>query len=77
MLMMSYAATKIWQNFDTFLETLNRVKASIQFTYELSKLERSTSGSPASPDNVIEIIPFLELNVSWLASGDFKFSIYR
>ena len=37
--------------FDAFLELLNRVRPSIQFTYELSKLERSTSGSPTLPDS--------------------------
>ena len=63
--------------FDTFLELLNRVRPSIQFTYELSRIERTTNVSTDSPESDIEIIPFLELNVLRPTSGDFTFSIYR
>ncbi|CAL4101881.1 unnamed protein product, partial [Meganyctiphanes norvegica] len=63
--------------FDTFLDLLNGIRPSIQFTYELSRAEKVLDGSPDLPTNVIESLPFLELNIMRLDSGDFIFSIYR
>ena len=63
--------------FDTFLELLNKIRPSIQFTYELSRIERTVNGSPDLPANVNESIPFLELNVMRLTDGNYTFSIFR
>ena len=63
--------------FDTFLELLNKIRPSIQFTFELSRIEKTLDGSPDLPDNVIECIPFLELNVMRLIDGNYTFSIFR
>ena len=63
--------------FESFLEHLNRVRPSIQFTYELSRTDKIVRDLPDFPDNVVESIPFLELNVMRLVNGRFTFSIYR
>ena len=60
-----------------FLELLNGIRPSIQFTYELSRTDKVARNLPDLPDNVIETIPFLELNVMRLVNGNFTFSIYR
>ena len=62
---------------EQFLEHLNRVRPSIQFTYELSRTDKIVGDMPDFPDNVVESIPFLELNVMRLVNGSFTFSIYR
>ena len=63
--------------FDAFLNLLNRVRPSIQFTYELSRTANTANGTPDLPANVMESIPFLELTVMRLHNGRFTFSIYR
>ena len=45
--------------FDLFLDLLNRVRPSIQFTYEFSRTERTLEGFPDLPVNVVESVPFL------------------
>ena len=65
------------QKFESYLEHLNRVRPSIQFTYELSRITTVANGPSDFPDNVVESIPFLELNVMRLSNGNFTFSIYR
>ena len=56
---------------------LNRVRPSIQFTYELSRTESLVDDSSDLPANVTQMIPFLELNVMRRENGSFTFSIYR
>ena len=63
--------------FDTFLHLLNAIRPTIQFTFELSRVDKIVSGQPDLPENVLELIPFLELNVMRLENGEFAFSIYR
>ena len=63
--------------FEHFLELLNGIRPSIQFTYELSRIDKVARNLPDLPDNVIETIPFLELNVMQLVNVNFTFSIYR
>ena len=63
--------------FETFLERLNNIRPSIQFTFELSSTGNTTNGSPELPANTTEHIPFLELNVFRLNDSSFAFSIYR
>ena len=45
------------QKFDSYLEHLNRVRPSIQFTYELSRMITVANGPSDLPDNVVESIP--------------------
>ena len=68
---------KDMSKFDDFLNILNGVNPAIQFTYELSRVERTVNGSADLPVNVLESLPFLELNVMRLDNGNFAFSIYR
>ena len=72
-----FCCFKDMSKFNAFLDMLNRVRPSIQFTYELSRIESIVDGSPDLPANVTEILPFLELNVMRLNNGTFTFSIYR
>ena len=62
---------------DDFLSRLNSIRPTISFTVELSKT-RELDGNPHDLlDNVIECIPFLELNLMRLHDGTFTFSIFR
>ena len=63
--------------FNDFLTLLNGVRPTIQFTYELSRTERTLSGTTDLPDDIVEAIPFLELLVMRRTNGNFTFSIYR
>ena len=63
--------------FEPFLDHLNRIRPSIQFTYELSRTDKVVEGSPNLPDNIAEAIPFLELNVMRRTDGSFTFSIFK
>ena len=49
--------------FETFLDLLNSIRPSIQFTFELSRTERIVPGQPDLPADVTESLPFLELDV--------------
>ena len=63
--------------FEAFLELLNNINPSIQFTHELSRMDKCVPGSPDLPADVIESLPFLELTVMRQTNGDITFSIYR
>ena len=63
--------------FEAYLEHLNGIRPTIQFTYELGTSEKVVNGQPNLPANVSECLPFLELNVMRLDNGEFAFSIYR
>ena len=63
--------------FEDFLERLNGIRPSIQFTHELSRTDRVITGSPDLPANVTESLPFLEFNVMRQDNASFIFSIYR
>ena len=63
--------------FNDFLTLLNGIRPTIQFTYELSRTERTLSGTTDLPDDIVEAIPFLELLVIRRTNGNFTFSIYR
>ena len=63
--------------FETFLDLLNSIRPSIQFTFELSRTERTVPGQPDLPTDVTESLPFLELDVMRKADGNLTFRIYR
>ena len=72
-----FCCFKDMSKFHAFLDRLNNIRPSIQFTYELSRVESLAEGLPNFPANVMESLPFLELNVMRLHNGSFTFSIYR
>ena len=72
-----FCCFKDMSKFPAFLERLNSIRPSIQFTYELSRIDSTAEGLPDLPVNVMESLPFLELNVMRLNNGRFTFSIYR
>ena len=63
--------------FDTFLEHLNSIRPTIQFTFELSRTEMKVEGQPDLPADIVESLPFLELEVMRKTNGDLVFRIYR
>ena len=72
-----FVLIKDMSKFEAFVERLNGYNPSIQFTFELSRTERTTNGLPDLPADVVESLPFLELNVMRLTNDSFAFSIYR
>ena len=48
---------------DEFLAALNSIRDSISFTVEVSKIRVPGDDHQDLPDNIVECIPFLELNV--------------
>ena len=63
--------------FATFLEHLNSIRPTIQFTFELSRRERVIEGLPDLPTDIVESLPFLELEVMRKSNGKLVFRIYR
>ena len=51
--------------FDTFLECLNSIQPMIQFTFEPSRTERKIEGQPDLPTDIVESLPFLELEIMY------------
>ena len=62
---------------DQFLRLLNNIRPSITFTVEMSRIRDGEDNSHGLPDDVLECLPFLELNVMRFYDGNFTFSIYR
>ena len=63
--------------FATFMEHLNSIRPTIQFTFELSRTEREIEGLPDLPADIVESLPFLELEVMRKSNGKLVFRIYR
>ena len=63
--------------FETFLDLLNSIRPTIQFTFELSRTDRFIDGQPSLPPDVTESLPFLELEVMRKSTGNLTFRIYR
>ena len=64
-------------HFDTFLERLNSIRPTIQFTFEFSRTEMKVEDQPDLPTGIVESLLFLELEIMCKSNDDPVFRIYR
>ena len=64
-------------HFNTFLESLNSIRPTIQLTFEFSRTEMKVEAHPDLPTDIVESLPFLELEIMCKSNDDLVFRIYR